>query len=387
MNDYIASRYDQFLQDLETVVNIDSPSNHLPGLTRVAEFFKQRFSKLGWHAQTHQFLEGYGPCLQSSNVDPASFQGQYDLLCLGHIDTVFPEGTVKERPLTFVNGRAMGPGVTDMKAGVVAALHLAETLEKFEISQKLAICMAFNSDEEIGSPASRQWIETLAQQSKRVFVLEPCRASGDYVLQRKGIGFYQVECYGKSAHAGVEPEKGVNAVVELAHQVLKINTFGNPEKGTTVNVDVISGGTKTNVIPEYASATVDIRVAEPEEAQRIEVLFADLPNHTSVEGVRVDVQGGFNRPPMVPSEATLKLWDQVAAIGTKLGLTMNWIASGGGSDGNFTAALGIPTIDALGPQGGRAHSPEEYLELYHITPTVQLLCNVCAALATGFSNQ
>ncbi|GAK57345.1 acetylornithine deacetylase [Candidatus Vecturithrix granuli] len=383
MNDYIATRYAQFLQDLETVVNIDSASDHLPGLAQVAAFFERRFSTLGWYVKTHRFLEGFGPCLQSSNVNPESFQGQYDVLCLGHIDTVFPEGTAQERPFRLVNGRAMGPGVADMKAGLTAALHVAETLEKFGISKKLSVCMAFNSDEEIGSPASRPWIETLAQRSKRVFVLEPCRATGDYVLQRKGVGFYQILCRGKAAHAGVEPEKGINAVVELAHQILKINSFGNPEKGTTVNVDVASGGTKTNVIPEYASAFIDIRVTDPEEIHRIETLFAELPQQASMPGVRVEVSGGVNRPPMVPSPATLKLWDHIAKIGAELGLAMNWIASGGGSDGNFTAALGVPTIDALGPQGGRAHSEDEYLELHHITPTVQLLCNVCAALADG----
>lgn len=383
MNAYIATRYNQFLQDLETVVNIDSASDHLPGLTQVATFFERRFSALGWYVKTQQFLEGFGPCLQNSNVDPDTFQRQYDVLCLGHLDTVFPVGTAQERPFSLVNGRATGPGVADMKAGLVAALHTAETLEKFGISEKLAICMAFNSDEEIGSLASRPWIERLAQRSKRVFVLEPCRATGDYVLQRKGVGFYQLTCRGKAAHAGVEPEKGVNAVVELAHQILKISSFGDPEKGTTVNVTVASGGTKTNVIPDYAMACVDIRIADPEEVRRIEALFAELPQQATVPGVRIEVSGGVNRPPMVPSPATLTLWDQIAKIGTGLGLAMNWIASGGGSDGNFTASLGVPTIDALGPQGGRAHSVDEYLELRHITPTVQLLCNVCAALTDG----
>ncbi len=197
------------------------------------------------------------------------------MLCLGHLDTVFPVGTAQERPFSLVNGRATGPGVADMKAGLVAALHTAETLEKFGISEKLAICMAFNSDEEIGSLASRPWIERLAQRSKRVFVLEPCRATGDYVLQRKGVGFYQLTCRGKAAHAGVEPEKGVNAVVELAHQILKISSFGDPERHDRQCYRCVRR-TQTERIPDYAMACVDIRIADPEEVRRIEALFAEL---------------------------------------------------------------------------------------------------------------
>jgi glutamate carboxypeptidase len=203
------------------------------------------------------------------------------------------------------------------------------------------------------------------------------------VLQRKGTGSYRIITHGKAAHAGVEPEKGYNAVVEMAHQILKVSTFGNSELGTTVNVNVVSGGTKTNVIPDYATASVDVRVAEISEAKRIEGLFRQLPNQTTVEGVTVEVKGGLNRPPMVPSQETLRLWEKITAIGRDLGINMKWRATGGGSDGNFTATLGIPTIDALGPTGGNAHSEDEYLELNSIIPTVQLICNVCTALADG----
>jgi glutamate carboxypeptidase len=167
----------------------------------------------------------------------------------------------------------------------------------------------------------------------------------------------------------------------MAHQILKINTFGNLELGTTVNVNVVSGGTKTNIIPDYATASVDVRVAEISEAERVGSLFRELPKHTTVEGVTVEVKGGLNRPPMVPSQETLQLWEEIAAIGKELGIDMKWKATGGGSDGNFTAALGIPTIDALGPMGGNAHSPDEYLDLNSIIPTVQLICNICTTWA------
>lgn len=381
MNNYIAARYSQFLNDLETIVNIDSGSQYLPGIARVVEFFEERFAALNWYTCKHRFSEKYGFCLEVSNMHPSAPQGKYDLLCVGHMDTVFPEKTTAERPFSVVDNKGMGPGIIDMKAGLVTVLHVAETLQDFGVTDKLSLCIAFNADEEVGSPSSREWIETLARQSKRVFVFEPRRASGHFVLQRKGSGGYYIHCYGKAAHSGVEPEKGINAVVELAHQILKVNTFENPEVGTTVNINVIFGGTKMNVIPDYAVASIDVRVTEIDEAHRIDTLFKQLCHHTTVEGATVEVFGGINRPPMVPSEETLLLWEQLVAIGEKTGLQMKWKATGGGSDGNFTAALGLATIDAVGPIGGNAHSRDEYLDLESITPTVQFVCNVCATWA------
>ncbi len=381
MNNYIATRYDQFLKDLETIVNIDSDSQYLPGIAKVVEHFEERFATLNWYTCKHQFSEQYGVCLEASNVPPSALQGKYDLLCVGHIDTVYSKGTAAKRPFSLVGDNAMGPGIIDMKAGLVTVLHVAETLQKFGIADKLSLCVAFNSDEEIGSYSSREWIERLSRKSKRVFVFEPRRASGHFVLQRKGGGEYCIQCYGKAAHSGVEPEKGINSVVELAHQILKVNTFGNTKGGTTVNVNVISGGTKANVIPDHAAAAVDVRVSEISEAQRIEELFKQLCHHTSVEGVTVEVSGRLNRPPMEPSEETLQLWKHLVTIGEKSGVEMKWKPTGGGSDGNFTAALGVPTIDAVGPIGGSAHSRDEYLELRSITPTVQFVCNVCTAWA------
>jgi glutamate carboxypeptidase len=318
-----------------------------------------------------------------SNGHSSSEQGVYDILLLGHIDTVFQEGTAQVRPFSIIEGRGMGPGVVDMKAGLMTILHVAETLQEFGITDKLSLCIALNSDEETGSEASRAWIETLARKSRRVFVFEYCRPSGHHVLQRRGIGEYQIFCYGKAAHAGVEPEKGTNAIVELAHQILKVSTYANPELGTTVNVTLISGGTKSNTIPESAAASIDIRVTELSEAQRIEELFKRLSKQTYEDGTTVEVTGGLNRPPMVLSEKTLHLWDQIAAIGTQLGIEMKWTATGGGSDGNFTAALGIPTIDGLGPIGGAVHTSDEYVQLDSIIPKIQLICHVCTACAEG----
>ncbi|MBD3309255.1 M20/M25/M40 family metallo-hydrolase [candidate division KSB3 bacterium] len=381
MNEYIAGRYPLFLKDLETIVNIDSGSRYLPGIAQVADVFATRFAALGWQPHIHHFSDKAGPCLEVSNRRLSSDAPlpHYDLLCVGHMDTVFLKGTAEQRPFSIAGNRAFGPGVTDMKAGLVTVLHVAETLQKVGIADHLSVGIAFNSNEEIGSHSSRQWIESLARRSRRVFVFEPCRATGHYVLQRKGTGAYYLHCYGKAAHSGVEPERGINAVVELAHQILRVSTFGNPDAGTTVNVNLIAGGTKTNIIPDYATASVDIRIAEQAEVERITHLFNALPQQTTVQGVEVEVRGGLNRPPMVPTEATLDLWRQIAAIGERLGMKMEWMATGGGSDGNFTAAQGVPTIDAMGPIGGNAHRSDEYLELSSVVPTIQLVCTVCAS--------
>jgi glutamate carboxypeptidase len=297
------------------------------------------------------------------------------------MDTVFPLGTAGRRPFTIREGRASGPGVCDMKGGLVTMLHAAEATEGMGVAGGLSICLAFNSDEEIGSRASRPWIENLAARSRRVLVFEPCRATGHRVLQRKGVADFDVLCHGRAAHAGVEPEKGANAVLELAHQVLAVSGFARPEAGTTVSVTTISGGTAGNVIPDFAQAGFDVRIASLEEASRIAASFKNLSGGGQADGVRVEVRGEINRLPMVPTEATWRLWEQIARIGEELGIGMKLIGTGGGSDGNFTAAMGVPTIDAMGPRGGRAHSADEYLELDSVIPNTRLICEILKAAA------
>ncbi len=383
MRDYIVSRYDQFIKDLETIVNIDSGSLYAAGIEKIAAFFQKRFSQLNWETKIYSFADGKAPCLEAANTIPAAADTIFDFFFIGHMDTVFLEGEVQKRPFSIDDHQAKGPGVCDMKGGLVAVLHVVETLQHFALADKLSFCVGFNSDEEIGSKASREWLETSAKKSKCVFVFEPCRVGGQRVLQRKGGGVYDIICHGKAAHAGVEPEKGVNAVLELAHQILDISSFAAPKLGTTVSVDVIEGGTKANVIPDYARAVVDARVANASEKKRIETCFQQIAQSTHVRGARLEVRGGINRPPMVPSEITLGLWEQIVEIGTRLGQEMKVIATGGGSDGNFTSALGIPTIDGLGPRGGNVHSQEEFLDLESVNPTIELICEICKSAAEG----
>lgn len=384
MHSFIKSRYNQFLQDLETIVNVDSGSGYAPGIGRVAAFFQERFERLGWYVRRLDFEVGTVPCLEVVNGRGRREAGQFDFLFLGHMDTVFAEGTARRRPFSVHGGRAWGPGVCDMKAGLVTTLHAAEAAQHMGVVDDLAVCIAFNSDEEVGSNGSRRWLEALAARSRRVLVFEPCRATGHRVLQRKGVADYEVRCHGRAAHAGVEPEKGANAIHELAHQILAVNHFSNPEKGTSVNVTTVTGGTAGNIIPDFAKAGFDIRIDTVEEARRIEACFQSLPaGGGNTSGVRVEVLGGINRMPMVPSDATWHLWNRIAVIGERLGLKMDIVSTGGGSDGNFTAALGIPTIDAMGPQGGCAHSEEEYVLLDSVVPNIRLIFEIMTAAACG----
>jgi glutamate carboxypeptidase len=383
MRALVESQYDQFISDLETLVNIDSGSESPDGLMAIRDFLLKRLSRLGWRTVTHNFADGKVPCLEAVSPGAVKMGDRYDFLFLGHMDTVFGEGTAAKRPFSLKNKRAMGPGVCDMKAGLVTMLHVAEVISRKGLAEDLGVCVGFNSDEEVGSKGSREWLEALARRSSRVFVFEPCRATGPRILHRKGGGVFDIFCHGKAAHAGAAPEKGANAVAELARQVVKITGFGQPDLGTSVNVTVISGGTADNVIPDFAKASVDVRFSNVDEARRVEECFRQVPESPSTEGVRVEVKGAFSRMPMVPSDQTERLWGRIADIGQDIGLDMKLTSTGGCSDGNFTAAMGIPTIDALGPIGGDAHSEDEYVELDSIVPNTLLICEVLKAAAEG----
>jgi len=383
MHELIENRFEKFLIDLETIVNIDSGSRYVPGLEAVSAFFQKRFQNIGWTTTNYSFDEGKVPCLEAANKPLAGNDSALDLLFIGHMDTVFEQGTAADRPFSRDEKRAYGPGVCDMKGGLVTMLHIAEILQQSAAAKDIAIAMAFNSDEEIGSRGSRPWYEALAAKSRCVFVFEPWRSTGERILNRKGGGNFDVICRGKAAHAGAAPEDGANAVIELAHQILAVKELARIDRGTTVNVTVIEGGTADNVIPDYAKASVDVRIAQADEGQRIEDSFQALSHNIHTPGVRVEVVGGINRPPMAPSEKTKQLWEQIAVIGEAIGVEMTLTNTGGCSDGNYTAALGIPTIDAMGVRGGCAHSEDEYIELDSIVPNMHLICEIVKAFANG----
>jgi glutamate carboxypeptidase len=235
------------------------------------------------------------------------------------------------------------------------------------------ICVAQNSDEEISSVYSRAWLEELSKRSRLVFVLEGARSEGVLVNQRKGVGRFPIEFKGVAAHSGVDPENGRSAIGEMGHWIVALHALTDFDIGTTVNVGVVSGGSVPNMVADRAQARVDMRFREISEAVRVEAAINRLAKNPSIQGVHAEVTGGVTRPPMNPSEKTLDICKQIDAIGDKLRVPIKWVGTGGGSDGNFSAALGVPTLDGLGPAGGRYHSTEEFLEIDTIEPHHRLL--------------
>lgn len=360
---------DSYLQDLELLVNTDSGTADIAGVAQVADWFHKQFQALGWRIQTHSFSDGVGPCLEITNGD----SGHYDVLLMGHMDTVFAKGTARERPFTVRGGRAYGPGVIDMKAGLLLAFYALRQLGETGQLDGMSICLALNSDEETGSPNSRLWLEALSAKSRAVLVLEPARANGALVLKRKGLGRYQLLFEGIAAHAGVEPEKGASAIGELGHWIVELHRLTDHASGTTVNVGLVNGGTSPNVVAAKATAEVDFRLADPADIEKINNAIQSLLAQPRVPGVRSTVSGGITRPVMMPTNETKELCSQIERIGSNLGIDIQWAFTGGGSDGNFSAAMGIPTIDGLGPIGGGAHGLGEYLELTSVEERLRLL--------------
>jgi glutamate carboxypeptidase len=278
---------------------------------------------------------------------------------LGHFDTVWPHGTLAARPFRVADGRAYGPGSYDMKAGLVMLEFAIEAIRSRGYAPPRPIVVLWTSDEEIGSPRSRALIEDEARRAAFALVLEPPLADGRLKTARKGVGRFRLSVEGRPAHAGVEPEKGISAIVELAHQILRLHGLNDPGAGTSVNVGVIRGGSVANVIAAEAVATIDVRAATLDEARRVEAaLRATSP---VLAGARVTVDGALNRPPMERSPQGVALFEQVRSIGRTLGLDLGEGSTGGGSDGNFTAALGVPTLDGLGAPGAGAHAVDEHV--------------------------
>lgn len=358
-----------YLKELEQLVNIDSGSYSPQGTAKIAEYFKQKYEELGYIVTLHPGSSSAGPCLEVHNDD----SDRYDVLLLGHMDTVFPDGTAKERPFTIKAGRALGPGVSDMKSGLLSLYYALKAIHQEKLDEDISICILQNSDEEIGSVSSKELIEKLAAKSKLALVFEAGRENGDLVLQRKGTVRFEVKFKGVAAHAGVEPQKGANAIVEMAQCILELNKLNNYEIGTTINAGLVSGGTRVNIVPEYAACKFDVRFTGSEEMATVKDKIRYLAENPVNKKIEISVTEGSFRPPMVPSEKAMKLWELTENIGRQLGMELKWAAAGGCSDANFTSAVGVPTLDALGPVGGLDHSEKEYLEISNIEPNHQLL--------------
>ncbi len=356
---------DDLLTDLEELVSVESPSHDLAALARCAEVL----------AGIVERRLGTRPSLVDTPAGPIvhwSGGGEPRVLVLGHHDTVFPIGTLAARPFAVSDGRATGPGVFDMKAGIVQAVHAVASLD-----DPSGVEIMMTPDEEVGSGASRQLLEDRARACGTVLVLEPSADGGALKTARKGVGTFEVVVHGRAAHAGLEPEKGVNSLVAAAELIAAIAGLGDAAHATTVTPTMATAGTAENVVPAETRVRVDVRVVEPAEQHRLETAMAGLAAAgTSVPGASVEILGGINRPPMHPSasERLFPLAEQAAAA---VGITdLRGVAVGGGSDGNFTAAIGVPTLDGLGAVGGGAHADHEYVVVDTMVPRTQLLAEL-----------
>ncbi|MEW1643806.1 M20 family metallopeptidase [Streptomyces sp. NPDC091219] len=360
----IAVSVEAMLEDLRTLVEVESPSRDLDALRTSAEGVAGVIeTRLGGRAVLVE--SGGGPHVHWSGG------GTPRVLVLGHHDTVFPLGTLARRPFLVEDGRATGPGVFDMLGGLVQAIHGLAALE-----DRSGVEILVTADEEVGSHFSRALIEERALACGAVLVAEGAADGGAVKTGRKGCGTFEVSVAGRASHAGLEPAAGVNALIEAAHQVLEIAALARPEIGTTVTPTVASAGTLDNVVPARATVVVDVRVESAAEKERVESAFAALAPH--LDEAVITVSGGVGRPPM-PESAVAGLF----AVARRLLPGLEGRAVGGGSDGNFTAALGVPTLDGLGAVGGGAHADHEYLLVGSMAERAGLVAGLADAIRSA----
>jgi glutamate carboxypeptidase len=355
------------IAELCSLVEHETPSRDKPALDGLADHLAERLDDLGGLVEVIANRAGGNHVLGRFPGQPQNRPA----LVLGHFDTVWPAGTLVKMPIREETGRLFGPGIFDMKASLAMLIAVLEVLRARTLRPGCPVTVLLTSDEEIGSPTSRSMIEELAHESKHVLVLEPPLADGSLKTERKGVGSFTIEIEGKAAHAGVAPEDGANAVLELAHQIVRIQGFNDLGAGTTVNVGVVHGGTTSNVVPAWALAQVDVRAKTLDAAAAVEQSLLALRPVTP--GTRVKVEGSFSRPPMERTSAIAGLFTRALEIARGLGIELTEGATGGGSDGNFTAALGVPTLDGLGVIGGGAHADLEHIVIDSLPERAALL--------------
>lgn len=353
------------LADLEALVACESPAEDVDATSRCADLVAEIGKRLLGEVPERRLVEGRPHLLWR-------FGGRPKVLMLAHLDTVWPLGSLASHPFAVTDGRLTGPGCFDMKAGLVQLLHAVAALDRRD-----GLTILVNSDEEIGSPTSRALIESEAQQVSAALVLEPS-ADGALKTARKGVSFYRVHVQGRSAHAGLEPERGSNAAVELAHQVLRINELSDPTQQTTVVPTVLSAGTTANTVPAEGRVTVDVRAFTVGEQRRVAAAIRAL--QPTVPGTAIRVETMVDRPPLAPS-ASAALFVRAQAAAARLGLpALGGVAAGGGSDGNLTAGVGTPTLDGLGAVGGGAHADDEHVLVDEMPVRAALVAELAADL-------
>jgi len=368
--DHYTARRETILNSIRALVERETKSREEARLNEIADFVAGQLREIGGQVElTPQ--TGYGTNLRAG-FDFGHDRKERSVLVVGHLDTVWPIGALDRLPFRVTpEGCAYGPGIFDMKSGVAIIIESLRTIVLRRLPTKRPVMLLLTCDEEIGSQTSRPLIEEEAKNAAAALILEPPIAGGVVKTGRKGIGTFTVRAQGRAAHAGLDPEKGVNAIVELAHQTLRLAGLNDYERGVTVSVGLIEGGSALNVVPAYASAKVDVRFWTPEDGEGLVAAIRGLTPATA--GARIEVSGGINRPPMPRSEKNIALYEHARGLAAELGFDLKDDVVGGGSDGNFIAAMGVPTLDGLGVDGAGAHAEHEHIVIDDIPRRAALL--------------
>ena len=381
--DYLKPRLQEIVGLLRVLVECESPTDNKEVIDKLAELMAEKLRAIGAEVETlpqssaGNHVRAEWDLRAPADRPPNRKDGQ--ILLLAHIDTVWPMGQIASNPFRIEEGKAHGPAVLDMKGGIALGYYAIKTLRDLGLGTKLRIVFLLNSDEETQSRSSRDIIEAEARKSNYVFCLEPGGGDkGSIKTFRKGVGTFTLDITGKASHAGNDPEQGISAIQELANQVTKLHSLTDFAKGTTVNVGVVSGGSRPNVIAANATAQVDLRVSSQEEGERVtRAIHALKP---TVPGASVKVTGGVDRPVMVRTSQIVALFERARSIASQLGLELDEASVGGGSDANFAAALGIPTIDGLGAAGEGPHALSEYVVLESLPARAALIAELLQIL-------
>lgn len=369
LNHY-AARREAILKSIRELVERETKSREETRLNEIAGFVAGQLREIGSQVELIP-QTGYGTHLRA-RFDFGHDRTERSVLVVGHLDTVWPVGALERIPFRVTpEGHAHGPGIFDMKSGVAIIIESLRTIVSQRLATKRPVTLLLTCDEEIGSQTSRPLIEEEAKNAAAALILEPPIAGGVVKTGRKGIGTFTVRALGRAAHAGLDPEKGVNAIVELAHQTLRLAALNDYERGITVGVGLIEGGSALNVVPACASAKVDVRFWAPEDGAKLVAAIRGLTPATA--GARIEVSGGINRPPMPRSEKNIALYEHARALAAELGFDLRDAVVGGGSDGNFIAAIGAPTLDGLGVDGAGAHAEHEHIVIDDIPRSAALL--------------
>lgn len=357
----------KYLSELEYLVNIDSGSENHAGLRKMADFFSERFTELGWNVKEFDFTPSPGVCVVCTNREAE----HYDLMLIGHLDTVFPEGTAAERPFKLEGNMAYGPGVADMKHGCLLMYHILKELPE-EINDKLNIIAVFNPDEEFGSMKSREVYKEYAEKSDYVYLYEACSKNGEHCIERKGGIFFTVDFTGKDGHCGYVFTNGSrSAVSEMARWIVKLDELQSEERNTTVNVGVVQGGTKSNIVPAHASMKVDIRFSMPDEVERVEKTLEVLMKEAEEHQIGIEINKRV-KPALVPTDKGKAYIKHIEELMKSLGKEFKHSPRGGHSDANIIAQYGPVCIDGMGPMGSDAHRPEEQMYIDDVVPSFEL---------------